>query len=609
MKREDWNSDNLEAEMEHHDAVGIGYSEPNARSRLPSIFLAQQQPGFDNQAYLNVPNSPYAHVRRLSKISEKTEKTEPSMLWQPQQHYDLPDTPRSMASSISTSYGQETYGTHGEGYARYDDPNITRTSPSASAIQRLSTFEKAPSNASTITPDDHLPPTSSESLQNLRTIPDLDSKSSIHLADRDDESVGVPPTPPAKSQSKLSRLASSRASTISTNTRSESSRSSGTSITGSIKTYPALRPSAQSERPPSSAASSVSSKELPPIPSRVASSYHPSYQSSTSSIVRKAIKTALKFEGGEDVDGSVAGQSESQRPQSEARSEQSDRAKTPTPAHPHPSLNASDPKPSPTGRPLSKLAALAQQKASSANKSTGSISFDIPSASQASAPSRPLSKLALLAQQKVDASRMPKLPKTTTEYLSPIANGSSVTTAITTSYQSLYSLTDPSRPNVIPKLDVVPLQALSPEAATSPSDKKPSKLALKIKKANEKIQSPGFPSEVEIPSSISPIFQPKTSHARASPSAFASVLISDNMNSSKDTKGDKEGKRKKKEKKEKKEKPTKKSSKQGTEKGSSPPFTFDQPSPDDIVLNARKKPTVSSKVATPTSPATVSSRV
>ncbi|KAF8974681.1 hypothetical protein BDZ97DRAFT_1935463, partial [Flammula alnicola] len=73
--------------------------------RLPSIFLAQQQPGFDNQAYLAVPSSP--RPNRLSTITERTERTEPSTLWRPRQQYLVPNTPRSFVSSATTSYGKE----------------------------------------------------------------------------------------------------------------------------------------------------------------------------------------------------------------------------------------------------------------------------------------------------------------------------------------------------------------------------------------------------------------------------------------------------------------------------------------------------------------------
>jgi len=487
-------------------------------------------------------------------------------------------------------------------YYQHLDPNTSRTSPSGSAILHLSNFEPPPSNSSssTISPNDQFYPfTASDpisSLDNLPSIPDLNSKSSdIHTP------VIQPPTPtptlPTKS-SKLSKLASSRASTLSS-ASSKSSRSSGTAVTGSIKTFPALRPSAQSERPPTSVAASpksvASSKELPPLPPHS----EVSAPSSTSSLVRRAIQTALQLE---DMDRDVTPKMRAYTPLSFA--EDDDRSKTPTPSDPKP---GSPLKVAPTvdvatspQRPLSKLA---QRKAESTVSSRSPV--DLPSPSQSTTSSRPLSKLALLAQQKVDASRVPKLPKTTTEYLTPIANGPSVTTAITTSYQSLYSLTDPAKSSIIPKLNVVPLNS----PITSPTDQKASKLAMKIKRASEKPFSPGFPTEEEVTTPpLSPLFMPNTSQARASPSAFASILIHDPI-SRQDKSKEKDSKRKKKEHGQKKEKDNafatpsetsldshphrtrkhKHPSKSPAEgDSSSRPFTFDGPSPDDVVLNARK---------------------
>ncbi|KDR83448.1 hypothetical protein GALMADRAFT_150559 [Galerina marginata CBS 339.88] len=578
---------------------GQDFNEADMRPRLPSIFLAQQQPGFDNQAYLAVPSSPRGN--RLSTITERTERTEPSMLWRPRQHYMIPNTPRSFVSSDSTDYGRELDALSTDEHFHHQlDPNTSGASPSGSAIQRLSTYDPPPSNSSTVSPNDQsYPVTASEprsSLNNIPSIPDFNSKSSDHAS-------RYVPTPthslPNKSQSKLSKLASSRASTISTiSESSKSSRSSGTAATGSIKTFPALRQSAQSERPLSSAYSSkgsvASSKELPPIPSHISSS---SIQSSTSSIVRRAIQTAMELEA---VDKETP---KSSRPQS-ILSEESDRAKTPTPSDQKTSQGSPTDLPSSPSknRPLSKLAILAQQKAEAANKSLPSLEMTSLSETSQSSQPRPLSKLAMLAQQKVDASRVPKLPKTITEYLTPIANGSSVTTAITTSYQSLYSLTDPSRHSIIPRLNIVPLQSPG-GASASPSDPKPSKLAMKIKRAGEKpLPSPGFPSEEDISPSMSPIFQPKSTHARASPSAFASVLIHDNIISPQDKSKDKDVRRRKKERKHKRdaELPAHRLLEKGRssrdtlpaqETGSYSTFAFDNLSPDDIVLNARKRTT------------------
>ena len=451
------------------------------------------------------------------------------------------------------------------------DPNINPSSPSGSAMQRLSTYDPPPSNSSTITPNDpSYPLTSSD---HIHSIPkDASERASLRESELEHTHV-------SKVGSKLSKL-SSQGSSFSS--RSESSRSSGTFVTGSIKTFHALRPSAQSERPLSSVASS---KQLPspsstPIPS------------ASSSIIQRAIQTALELEA---VDR------EATPKPSQPRAEHSDRSETPTSNYRQPANISSSPKTPPVSppRPLSKLALLAQQKAEGGSRP--SILQRLSTPPQSPPSSRPLSKLAMLAQQKVDATRIPKLPKTSTEYLTPIANGPSVTTAITTSYQSLYSLTDPSRSSVIPKLDVVPLH-LSVEAPT-PTDHRPSKLAMKIKRAGDKsgIVSE-LPPEEPIMLPPSPLFQSKSTQARASPSAFASVLILDNLhnhqdkNITKDDHGDH---------KHKKEKvPAHKiicdgstnnhshhsqNLKHANSLGHDPTtFTFNVPSPDDIVFNARK---------------------
>ena len=444
------------------------------------------------------------------------------------------------------------------------DPNIGPSSPSGSAMQRLSTYDPPPSNNSTITPNDpSYPLTLSDP---IHSIP-KDGSEQTSLRASEPEHTHV-----SKAGSKLSKLGSSRGSSVST--RSESSRSSGTFVTGSIRTFHALRPSAQSERPLSSVTSSkqLSSPSSTPIPS------------ASSSIIQRAIQTALELEA---VDR------EATPKPSQPRTEPSDRSETPT--H-QPFTIPSSPKTPPVSptRPLSKLALLAQQKAEGGSRPSTLQRLSTPPQSPPS--SRPLSKLAMLAQQKVDATRMPKLPKTSTEYLTPIANGPSVTTAITTSYQSLYSLTDPSRSNVIPKLNVVPLH-MSVEAPT-PTDHRPSKLAMKIKRASDRSGSVSeCPPEEPIMPPPSPLFQSKP-YARASPSAFASVLILDNLHNHQDknmTKGD-HGDHK-----HKKEVLARKTIRDGSTDNHShklkhtnslshdpTPFAFNVPSPDDIVLNARK---------------------
>ena len=83
------------------------YSAVNSGPRLPSIFLAQQQPGFDNEAYLAV-DSPRPLKKFLSTITERTERTEqPSTPYRSRQHHLIPNTTNSLMSSPTTSYGNE----------------------------------------------------------------------------------------------------------------------------------------------------------------------------------------------------------------------------------------------------------------------------------------------------------------------------------------------------------------------------------------------------------------------------------------------------------------------------------------------------------------------
>jgi len=340
--------------------------------------------------------------------------------------------------------------------------------------------------------------------------------------------------------------------------RTQSSGSSGVALAGSVKTFPALRPSAQSARPPDSTAVPSEPGEAAGENAEYFNQISPT-PSSTSSHVRRAIQTALN----QEVDDQEKG---SNHPSSPSLTS-SDRSKLPTPSRPVVTVP-------PKGAKIS--------------------------TSPASQPIRPPSKLALLAQAKADMSRAPRLPKPTTEYLTPIANGSTVTTAITTSYQSFYSLTDPSRSPVIPKQYVVPLTNVTPDA-------KRSKLAMKIKKANERHHVE--PEKDLVVPSASAIFSPKSSRARASPSAFASLLIDDILTPSqeKDTHGASHSKAKEQGHRETADRVSAipgevtvdsheshrnraKRLKHLKPPDFSPPhsFAFDSPSPDDIVLNARR---------------------
>ncbi|KAF9057448.1 hypothetical protein BJ165DRAFT_33338 [Panaeolus papilionaceus] len=566
-KKDEWRESDDQEEQVDEAYVEQDY----VQSRLPSIFRAQQQPDFDQEAYQWVdptPGVPQVTNHRLSTITEKTERTEPSTMWQSRRMYSSNrqsflsetetisrNTPRgpmaSLPSSPTTSYGRELG-------SRDSLQDLSILAPRREPEPELS-------NASTFTPE-HLP--------EIQEAPPVERAAS--LASQTDDK---------RPASKLSKLASSRTSTVSLT--SQSSRSSGVALTGSVKTFPVLRPSAQSMKPPSSIASpsSALSKSLPPLPGTPTATPPPS---EFDSIVRKAIASALQSEAND-------GQ--------QTPTNASDRSATPTPTESQPKESPKSPQQS---RPQSKLALLAQRKLESAHARTPPPPSTHLSETVPSIAPRPPSKLALLAQQKIDASRVPKLPKTTTEYLTPIANGASVTTAITTSYQSLYSITDPNSPSFLPKLEVVPIQ-LNAADSSAPVDIKRSKLAMKVKRGEtQQPMSPAILSAGEISSFGSPLFH-SSNRARASPSAFASVLIHDNiiLYEGKGTEADRQETSPKKKKKKAQRSPeflsdhehgspTKLKSKNNIQAATlsgrqhKPSFAFDVPSPDDIVLNARK---------------------
>ncbi|KAJ7179425.1 hypothetical protein C8R46DRAFT_1211987 [Mycena filopes] len=500
-------------------------AEQEERSRVPLIVLAQQQ--YDTGGLESEAEG--APVKRnLSTITERTERTEISPPWPARQFLPL-NIPRA-PSSVTTSYGRAVEQPPDDSAANNSmDPDLIPVSPSGSAVHRLSFYEPAPS----------LPPSETDSYSSYQSprapsepVPPLDTIPDI--PDLNSKSSRQKPTSQPAKKSKLAMLANSRATTSSA--RSESSRSSGTDVLGSVKTYPTLRPTSQSIRPPSSSVSTT--------------------PSSMSSHVRRAIQTALQLEAG-DHDPT---------PEVEA----SERSKTPTPtldrpAAPTPSKVPEMPTPSsspPTARQPSKLALLAQ-----ANK-----------AARIAKPQTPT------------WSPPPRLPEERTEYLTPIANGSTVTTAITTSYQSLYSLTDAGRPSVSSIPYVVPLPT---PASVGSGDAKKSKLAMKIKKAQEKQQPSPVAPEAPPPPPIPPMFLPKANRTRASPSAFASLLVDDAMPSGT---ADAEARRSAQLKKLKGKEPAARHAHRSQrnhptqvpdlfEAGG---FAFDGPSPDDIVLNARR---------------------
>ncbi|KAK2466434.1 hypothetical protein APHAL10511_002076 [Amanita phalloides] len=457
------------------------------RPRVPLIYLAQQQ------QFLQEQRAREQYMQQEQELEQEELESE----YVPAGRRLLTPIPEERSSKMSnnrsstvTSYGKVIERDTTEA-GSIMDPNMIPASPSASAILQMAHAESVPSNRS----DTATLSTPRQHQKSLETPPSMNKIPEI--LDSNSKTSSQPPQakPELKpKKSKLSALALSKASSVVS--LSESSRSTGTFLTGSIKTFPGLRPSAKSLAPPSTIA--------PSVPDDVTAS------PSVSSHVRRAIQVALEQEG------------KHQHPMQDAvRAIPPPKSPTVPPSVP-PKSNASKSETSVTStnkepQRLSKLAMLAQSKASKA---------ELPKSHSPHANREPqqLSKLALLAQ--IDSSKIPKLPKTTTEYLTPIANGSSVTTAITTSYQSLFSLTDPSRSSVLPKLNLVPVTADTSMESSSPQ-KRSTKLAMKIKKAQERRNAETSREPEELSVDVSPVFEPKSIDNRALPSEFASLLVSD----------------------------------------------------------------------------------
>jgi hypothetical protein len=141
---------------------------------------------------------------------------------------------------------------------------------------------------------------------------------------------------------------------------------------------------------------------------------------------------------------------------------------------------------------------------------------------------------------------------------------------------------------------VVPLPASVP--VTTPVDTKKSKLAMKIKKAQEKHQPQAvpIPTKHPVPASIPPIFLPKQSRTRASPSAFASLLVDDPL-PSQEHDAEAEERQMPKQHKVKDHQSAGRRSRRHPPPSKVPDFSapsgfaFDGPSPDDVVFNARRE--------------------
>lgn len=458
-----------------------------------------------------------------------------------------------------------------------ENPNSIPPSPSESVVRRLSQYSPPPSlprsDSRSSMSTAHAPSVSVPPIDTIPDIPDTNSRSTHHVP------------APVKKVSKLSQLAANaRASNMSL-ARTERSGPSGSAIDeGSVRTWPALRPTATS---------------IPPSPSprpETHVSAKSSAPSSTSSIIRKAIRTAMELEALDNAPPKVP-------------PKDLPRDITPAPTDPVPASNGPSPAPSQprSFEPRTPTPPMSPRRALSINRPaapTPSKKAALPSPDSVRKPS----KLALLAQSKAapkavtrpiptkgpsildsDIGRKPKPGQHFTKYLAPVANGDTVTTAITYSYESLRTLTDPKRPP-----EEAPYVVTLEEAL----EKKPSKLAAKIRKLQEKHRSIVLPEheEVELPST-SPLFLP-SSAPRALPSAFATILVDDLPSSKHKAKGHHKSKTKHR-RHESAEEHSEEAAPIVPGLASPAAFKFDEPSPDDVVMRARQGSSLANKGALP----------
>ncbi|TFK73003.1 hypothetical protein BDN72DRAFT_956805 [Pluteus cervinus] len=496
--------------LNHDDALLLSNTQPEPvieRPRIPSIFLAQQrqqeeerqEEEYDyNDHHSGYPPDGLASRRpELSTIEERTEYTKASP-WPPQRQIVSMNLTHYEPSSPTTSYGQVIE--EGPSYTPSNpkDPNFIPVSPSMSAMQRLSVYEPPPSNLSS----GSRTPRNSPPKESSAELPPQDGVSERSNANTETGAQSPAPPPVPSKKSKLSTLASSRGST-----QTKSSWDVGVSLSNGEKTYPIVRPSSASARHPSIAPTSQVSEGGSATPVDPISS-------SASSHIRRAIETAMLLEA------PIAGPSKEATPKLAS-------SQSLTPSKLAAKLSARS---AASNTPIHSKEPSKESSASS----TATPPPQPTKSSESPTSSRQPSKLALLAQAKANrnsqvpsilsmkAPPAPKLPAERTEILTPIANGSSVTTAITTSYQSLYSLTDPNNPPMMPALSVVPL------GSGPVVDSKQTKLAMKIKKAYDKMNLEPVPLEEVLAAMDPPIFDTsKSSRSRALPSAFASLLLND----------------------------------------------------------------------------------
>ena len=604
---------------EARSASGFNTSFPN--NHLPSIQPFEDY-GCDSEADM--------YVRRLSTITERTEKTEyteiparssPSVVYSERRSRNT----RAPSSASDSSYGQVIGKLHLNtsigsvcvyvalfvfSETQFDrvklpiDPNTIRPSPPPSALQPSEAYDSGGDGESTrtVTPpprrpsapipfetppdvaDNHASTSTRASSSKLHPVIPVQVFKTPHrkgLFSPVDKPLPElpPPSEPRHSiaeshvssghprKSKLSALANSRVASSKASTVSQSSRmSSSTLATLSVRTYPVLRPSSESEL-------SFVEEE--------------SELSGTSSIVRQAIRTAM--------DQEVADRT-ALSPQKQDKEVQ----------HDSPAASSSSSKS--TAKPVSEV-----------KDGSPTMFYTAAESSAASSGERPTSKLAkLAAKSKQGGPGLPKLnvarssspsPSTLlrsshTEYLTPIANGPTATTAITTSYQTLGNLLSPAQSALPPSFPPAGenLSSLSP----SSPEPKPSKLVAKARKPHRKRDS--STEEDSLPVPVHTMFKPEGNRSRASPSTFASILLDGIPLTSDEDKGHRKERRDTlpRDRRRHGRTTTSPDDSSASLKATSPkhksspvkaaniplaplgPFAFDVPSPDDVVFNARR---------------------
>jgi hypothetical protein len=593
---------------------------------FPNDHLASIQPfedyGCDSEADM--------YVRRLSTITERTEKTEytevPARSSRSVSYSGRRNT-RAPSSTSDSSYGQVIGKPHLNASfcslclccshciveTQFDrmnlplDPNTIRPSPPPSALQPSydgsAAYDSGDDGSTrTVTPPPRRP---SDPVQAPETSPDFADN---HATSSRASSSKLPPVipvqvfktphqkrlltpvdkplpdlpPPSEPRRSLveshapsdhprksnlsdiarSRVASSKASSISRSSR----LSSSTLATSSVRTYPALRPSSQSELSFAEGEGSISAN---------------------SSMVRHAIRTAMDQEAADR--SAISPRKRDQEVQHDSTATSSSSSKS-------------------TAKPISEM------RDGSPNMFYTAVESPVLSSSE-----RPASKLKKIAEAKSKrGSGLPKLntvsspsPSTLvgtshTEYITPIANGPTATTAITTSYQTLGNLLSPAQSALPPSFPPTGHNLLSP---SSPEPRQ-SKLVMKARKPHLKPGSSTEEDIAHIPVPVHTMFKPEGKRSRASPSTFASILLDGFPLTSDEDKGHRKERREKlpRERRRGHDRTTT-SSLDGSTVNAKPsshkhnssavkaanmplaplgPFAFDVPSPDDAVFNARR---------------------